>query len=139
MKTTISLIALCTSLLLLAGCGGKNKGMEPEDVVIAFNKAMASCDFEQAAKLCNAENLQAYIASCKEVYDSNIKKDKKVTDSAVETLSKVETTIGEITKERGIRTITYTLQDSFGSSKEKTAVLKEVEGEWLIDEIKDRQ
>lgn len=139
MKQIFSIIALCGSIMFVVSCGNRQNGLEPADVVVAFNKAMATCQFEEAAKLCNAETMQTYINTCKEFYDANVKKDKKVTESAVETFSKVETVIGEIVKERGVRTISYSLKDSYGSTKEKVAVLKDVEGEWKIEEIKDKQ
>ena len=49
-----------------------------------------------------------------------------------------EVIVGETARDKDIRTVFYTISDGCGNTKEKIAVLKKVEREWKIAEIKDR-
>jgi hypothetical protein len=47
-------------------------------------------------------------------------------------------TVDDIERNKETRTVFYTIGDGCGNTKNKIAVLKDVEGEWKIAEIKDR-
>jgi hypothetical protein len=49
-----------------------------------------------------------------------------------------EVVVGETSKDKDMRTVFYTIGNGCGNKKDKIAVLKKVEGEWKITEIKDR-
>jgi hypothetical protein len=79
-----------------------------------------------------------YINGYKSAVEANLSKDKKATEAAEEQLAGTVVTVAETLKEKETRTVLYSLTDSYGNSKDKTAVLKKVEGEWKITEINDR-
>lgn len=131
----IILAALC---LTLSGCGSKSPDLNPEDVLKSFHSTLAAGDFEGAEKLCKP-SMHGYINDYKDALEKQRAMNKGAADIATEALSKAEVIISDIEKEKDLRMISYTIEDGYGNRKDKTAVMKEVEGEWKVKEIKDRQ
>jgi hypothetical protein len=83
--------------------------------------------------------LDEYINGYKGEFEALQAKDKKLAAKVQEKAALTTITIGETIKEKDVRTVTFTLTDDSGNTKEKIAVLKKVEKEWKIAEIKDKQ
>jgi hypothetical protein len=138
-KTIIYYILGAVSLAIMAGCGGKgSESLGPAEVTEAFMKAVAAGKFDQAAKLCDGEMMNAYIGDYEKVLSKKAAADSTAASIATGILSEIEVTVTEVTKAKDIRTVFYTITDAYGNSKEKIATIKDVEGEWKVSEIRDR-
>ena len=104
-----------------------------------FYTAVTTMKFDDAAKYCVEGAMDEYINGYKEGFEALVAKDKKLAAKVEEKAAQTTITIGEVTKEKEVRTVDFTLADYSGNTKEKTAVLKKVEKEWKIAEIKDKQ
>ena len=129
--------AICLGMVLAGSCGGKGE-LEPSAVVTEFYSALTTMKFDKAAGYCTPDSMAGYIEGYKKAYDTNLAKDKKATEAAEKQIAGTVVTVTETLKEKETRTVLYSLTDAYGSSKDKTAVLTKVEGEWKIAEIKDR-
>lgn len=130
-------IAASVAAVIISACGGKGEA-EPGDIVIGFHKAITSMDFDTAAGYCTSGAVNEYLATYQEACTKSLKKDKDATEIAAELLSSTEVVIEKTSKNKGVRTVFYTINDGCGKTKKKIATLKEIEGEWRIAEIKDR-
>lgn len=135
---TLRHVIIFTAALIIAACGGKKSETEPADVVVMFHKSLTALDFGQATGLCCGHGAEEYVATFENAYKEAQAKDASATEIAAGMLAADEVIIGETSKDKDIRTVFYTIGDGYGNTKEKIAVLKKVEGEWKITEIKDR-
>lgn len=132
-------IFLCSAALVAVSCGGKKKSeVEPADVVVMFHKSLTALDFELASGLCCEGEAEGYVAAFENAYKDALAKDAAAAEIAAGMLEAEEVIIGETARDKDIRTVFYTISDGCGNTKEKIAVLKKVEREWKIAEIKDR-
>lgn len=129
--------AICLGMVLAGSCGGKGE-LEPSAVVTEFYSALTAMKFDKAVGYCTPNSMAGYIDGYKSAFEANLAKDKKATEAAVEKAAGTMVAVTETIKDKETRTVYYTLTDAYGSSKDKTAVLTKVEGEWKIAEIKDR-
>lgn len=125
-------------LFLACSCGGSKESVEPSAVVTEFYAAMTSMKFDNAVRFCAPDSLTSYIDGYKKAYEANQSKDKGATKVASEKIAATTVTILETLKDKDIRTVSFSIADGYGNQKDKMAVLKKVEGEWKIAEIKDR-
>lgn len=130
--------AICMGMILAGSCGGSKEGLEPSAVMTEFYSALTSMKFDKAAGYCTTDSMAGYIEGYKAAFEANMAKDKKATEAASEKAAGTVVTITETIKDKETRTVLYTITDVYGNSKDKTAVLTKVEGEWKIAEIKDR-
>lgn len=138
-KTIIYYILGAVALAIMAGCGGKgSESLGPAEVTEAFMKAVAAGKLDQAAKLCDGEMMTAYIGDYEKVLSKKAAADSTAASIATGILSEIEVTVTEVTKAKDVRTVFYTITDAYGNSKEKIATIKDVEGEWKVSEIRDR-
>lgn len=138
MKKLGFIAAICLGIVLAGSCGGSKEGLEPSAIITEFYSALASMKFDKAAEYCTQDSMCSYIDGYKKVYDTNQAKDKKATEAAEKQLAGIVVTVTETIKDKETRTVLYSLADIYGDSKDKTAILTKVEGEWKIAEIKDR-
>ena len=129
---------ICTAALMAAACGGKKSETEPADVVVMFHKSLTALEFEQASGLCCEGKAEEYVASFENAYKEAMAQDATAAEIAAGMLAGEEVLVGETARDKDIRTVFYTIGDGCGNTKEKIAVLKKVEREWKIAEIKDR-
>ena len=121
------------------GCGKKGSvPLGPAEVVEEFVRAVASGRTDDAMKLCDKNAMVEYI----EAYEAALAK-KSSTDSAAASiatgiLSEIEFTVTEVSRTKGVRTVFYTIKDAYGDAKDKVATVTDVEGEWKVKEINDR-
>lgn len=133
----IAIGALAASIILTKGCSDKTV-MEPAEVVEAFTKAVATGRFEDAAALCDTSSMSGYIGTYRKVLNKRAVSDSTATAIAASILGNLEVTVNEVSKSKGTRTVFYTIADTYGHTKEKIATIKNVEGEWKVTEIRDR-
>lgn len=138
MKRLYMIIVICVAAIFASSCS-KNNGPEPSTIVTEFYTAVTTMKFDDAAKYCVEGAMDEYINGYKEAFEALVAKDKKLAAKVEEKAAQTTITIGEVTKEKEVRTVDFTLADDSGNTKEKTAVLKKVEKEWKIAEIKDKQ
>ena len=114
--------------------------MEPDAVVTEFYTSLTSMNFEEASKLCvEASEATAYVGQYRQLYETYLKRDEKVTKLAAEKAAGCTITITETLKDKDNRTVYYVISDVYGNTKEKEATLQKVEKGWKIAEIKDKQ
>ena len=114
--------------------------MEPDVVVTEFYTLLTSMKFDKAAKFCIQESSAvAYVDEYRQIYETSLKRDEKVTNLAAEKAAGCTVTVTETLKEKDSRTVLFTISDVYGSTKEKEARLEKVEKAWKIAEIKDKQ
>lgn len=135
---TLRFVIICAATLLVAACSGKKDGAEPADVVSGFHKALTSLEFGKASEYCCEGAVSGYVAAFEKACEEALAKDSGATQIAAGMLSTAEVTVNDIKRDKDARTVFYTIGDGCGNTKEKVAVLKDVEGEWKIAEIKDR-
>ena len=139
MKRIYMFIAICAAGIFASSCSNDN-GPEPSAIVTEFYKDVTTMKFDNAAKHCVEGALNDYINGYKGEFEALVAKDKKLAAKVEEKAAKTTITIGETIKEdKEVRTVTFTLTDDSGNTKDKIAVLKKVEKEWKIAEIKDKQ
>lgn len=139
MKKLIFLAAICLTAILAGSCEGK-ADMEPDVVVTEFYTSLTSMNFDKAAEFCVEESsATAYINEYRQVYETSLKRDEKVTNAAAEKAAGCTVSITEVVKNDDSRTVLFTISDVYGSTKEKEARLEKVEKAWKIAEIKDKQ
>lgn len=135
---TLRHVIIFTAALIVAACGGKKSETEPADVVVMFHKSLTALDFGQAAGLCCGHGAEEYVATFENAYKEALSKEASAAEIAAGMLAADEVVVGETSKDKDMRTVFYTIGDGCGNKKDKIAVLKKVEGEWKIIEIKDR-
>ena len=114
--------------------------MEPDAVVTEFYTSLTSMNFEDAAKHCVTESAaSAYIDQYRQLYETNLKRDEKVTKLAAEKAASCTISVTETLKDKDNRTVYFVISDVYGNTKEKEAALQKVEKGWKIAEIKDKQ
>ena len=139
MKRFGFIAAICLAITLASSCEGK-ADMEPDAVVTEFYTSLYSMDFENAEKFCLEESAAiAYLDGYRQVYETSLKRDEKVTNNAAEKAAGCTITVTETVKDEDSRIVSYTISDIYGSTKEKEARLEKVEKAWKIAEIKDKQ
>jgi hypothetical protein len=135
---TLRHVIIFTAALIVAACGGKKNETEPADVVVMFHKSLTALDFGQATGLCCGHGAEEYVATFENAYKEALSKEASAAEIATGMLAADEVVVGETSKDKDMRTVFYTIGDGCGNKKDKIAVLKKVEGEWKITEIKDR-
>jgi hypothetical protein len=135
---TLRHVILFTAALMVAACGGKKNEAEPADVVVMFHKLLTALDFGQATGLCCGHGAEEYVATFENAYKEALSKEASAAEIAAGMLGADEVVVGETSKDKDMRTVFYTIGNGCGNKKDKIAVLKKVEGEWKITEIKDR-
>ena len=113
--------------------------MEPDAVVTGFYTSLTSMNFDEAGKFCVEESAAtAYVDQYRQLYETNLKRDEKVTKLAAEKAAGSTIAVTETLKDKDIRTVFYVISDVYGNTKEKEATLQKVEKGWKIAEIKDK-
>lgn len=134
----IKYLLICAAALFVAACSCKKEGAEPADIVTGFHKALTSLEFEKASELCCTEEANEYVETFAKAHKEAVDNDSGATAIAVGMLCEAEMAVNDVERNKDTRTVSYTIGDGRGNTKEKIAVLKEVEGEWKIAEIKDK-
>lgn len=128
--------AVATTVL---GCGRKSSiPLGPAEVVEEFVKAVASGRTDDALKLCDKDAMTEYIEAYEAVLAKKVSTDSTAASIATGILSEIEFRVTEVSKAKGVRTVFYTIKDSYGDAKNKVATVTDVEGEWKVKEINDR-
>lgn len=139
MMRSFKYIILIAIVALTAGCGRKGSvPLEPSEVVEEFVKAVASGRTDDALKLCDNTRMAGYIETYMEALSRKAETDSTAASIATGLLSEIEITVTEVSKAKGSRTVFYTMKDVYGDCKNKVAIVIEEEGEWKVQEIKDR-
>lgn len=134
-----SICAACFVVSFAAGCGngGTEKAeMEPEDVVEAFSRAVASGDFETAHSLCDTVSMKSYLDDYIQAWEALQKQDSSALAIASSILSGASFNIEKVEKDGEDRNVHYTLEAD-GNVKERKARVRKEEGEWKVLEITD--
>lgn len=131
-------ITLFIAAGILTACWGGDDDLKAGEAITGFHKALTSMNFEEAAKYCTEGSVKDYISTFEAACKESLKTDKNATEAAATMLANAAITIGDVTRNKDIRTVFYTISNGDGQTKEKVATLKEVEGEWKIAEIRNR-
>ena len=132
---------MAAAMAVACSCGRKGSELlGPGEVTETFMKAVASGRFDDAAELCEGETMDAYIKAYEKALSKKSSADSAAASIATGILAEIDVTVTDVvkTKEKGIRTVFYTITDVYGDSKDKIATIKEVEREWRVTEIRDR-
>ena len=139
MKTLLKYIVLTAIVMTAYGCAGKGSvPLGPGETVEAFTQALASGRIEEAMELCDSIQMAGYIDGYKELLTEKSAADSAATSIATGILSELNVTVTEVSKAKGSRTVFYTIDNGYGDSKQKIATVVNVEGEWKVKDIKDR-
>ena len=107
-------------------------------IVIAVIAILAAVLIPTFAGMVEKANESKALQEAQNAYKEALSKEASAAEIAAGMLAADEVVVGETSKDKDIRTVFYTIGDGYGNTKEKIAVLKKVEGEWKIAEIKDR-
>lgn len=139
MKTFSKYIVLTAIVMTAYGCAGKGSvSLGPGETVEAFTQALASGRIEEAMGLCDSIQMAGYIDGYKELLTEKSAADSAATSIATGILSELNVTVTEVSKAKGSRTVFYTIDNGYGDSKQKIATVVNVEGEWKVKDIKDK-
>lgn len=125
--------------MMAVGCsgGGSQKADGPEAVVAAFNRAMASGDWNEASGLCDTAAMKGYISAYQEAWDYLQKQDSSVMMIASQMLSAASVEVKKVEKEEGARAVYYTIETEGLRKERKAMVSKDEEGAWKVTAITD--
>lgn len=139
MKTFSKYIVLTAIVMTAYGCAGKGSvPLGPGETVEAFTQALASGRIKEAMGLCDSIQMAGYIDGYKELLTEKSAADSAATSIATGILSELNVTVTEVSKAKGSRTVFYTIDNGYGDSKQKIATVVNVEGEWKVKDIKDK-
>jgi hypothetical protein len=139
MKKLLKYIVVAAIMMTVYGCAGKGATpLGPGETVEAFTKALASGRIDEAMGLCDSIQMAGYIDGYKELLTAKSVADSAATSIATGILSELNVTVTEVSKAKGSRTVFYTIDNGYGDSKQKIATVVNVEGEWKVKDIKDR-
>lgn len=133
------IIAMMVAAVMAVGCsgGGSQKADGPEAVVAAFNRAMASGDWNEASGLCDTAAMKGYISAYQEAWDYLQKQDSSVMMIASQMLSAASVEVKKVEKEEGARAVYYTIETEGLRKERKAMVSKDEEGAWKVTAITD--
>lgn len=141
MNRIFTIVLLCACFFTAGGCkapaGEKKVGMEPEEVVTAFTKAVAGGDFAGAMELCDSLAMNGYIEEMQKAWHMLEKKDSSAFAIAADMLKDAAVEVSEVVKEGDRRHMFYSVSFD-GMTKEKVMILQKEEGEWRVTAISDR-
>jgi hypothetical protein len=139
MKKLLKYIVVAAIMMTVYGCAGKGATpLGPGETVEAFTKALASGRIDEAMGLCDSIQMAGYIDGYKELLTAKSVADSAATSIATGILSELNVTVTEVSKAKGSRTVFYTIDNGYGDSKQKIATVVNVEGEWKVKDIKDK-
>ena len=141
MKKIFGYCILVAAMASACSCGRNGyESLGPAEAIEAFMKAVVSGRFYEATGFCEGEIMDAYIKDYKKALSTKAAADSTAASIATGILSEIDVTVTEVakTRDKGIRTVFYTITDVYGDSKDKIAIVKEVEREWRVTEIRDR-
>lgn len=133
---TILSIIICSICGCGSGEGMKSQALEPEEVLEAFNRAVAAGDFDAACGLCDTIAMKEYLDSYIETWKDLQKQDSSALVIASSLLSEATFEIEKVEKKSESREIYYSLQTDV-HKKSRKATLKNEEGEWKVKAITD--
>lgn len=132
----ITLGAVAALAFLAGGCKEK-QDMGPEEVVTAFNKAMAAGDFRTARSLCDTVAMEDYLNNYIGVWEILQFQDSSALAIASTLLSEAEFRIDKVAKEDEARAVYYTLEGN-GVLLRRKAIVRKERGEWRVEQITDK-
>ena len=124
-------------MLLSVACGNSSK-QGPAEIVESFTQAVAAGRFDEAAGQCSEEVAIDYVKAYEKAMSAEFKADSTATLIAARIMADVKVNVTEVSKGKGSRTVFYTIEDAYGDRKDKIAIVRKVEGEWKVTEIRDR-
>ena len=105
-------------------------------ITMAFSKALASGDFENARCLCDSIAMKDYIEGYAEVWNRLQKEDSSALAIAASLLSEAEMSIIRSEKTGDGKDVYYRIEAD-GNVRELKATVKKEEGEWKVKMITD--
>ena len=133
------IIVMMVTAVMAAGCGGgvSQKEDGPEAVVTAFNRALASGEWDEASQLCDTSSMKGYISAYQEAWDHLYRQDSSVMMIASQMLSAASIKVMKVEKADGAKAVYYTIETE-GLHKERKAMMrKNEEGAWKVTAITD--
>ena len=133
------IIMMMVAAVMAVGCGGggSQKADGPEAVVTAFNRAMASGDWDEASGLCDTSSMEGYISAYQEAWDYLHKQDSSVMMIASQMLSAASVEVVKVEKIDGGRSVHYIIEAEGMRKERKALVSKDEEGAWKVTAITD--
>ena len=131
-----NLLILMAVAMILTGCfQTRETSLGPGETLETFYTSLFAGDFEGAESLCDTLRMKEYI---EKVQDRWSDADSSVMAIVPAILSETSIEVTDIVKNGQERTVFYELTAADGTSREKTATLRNEEGEWKIKTITDR-
>ena len=131
------IIVMMVAAMMAVGCGGSQKADGPEAVVTAFNRAMASGDWDEAYALCDTSSMKGYISAYQEAWDYLQKQDSSVMMIASQMLSAASVEVVKVEKAEEGRSVHYIIEAEGMRKERKAIVSKDEEGAWKVTAITD--
>ena len=121
------------------GCGGNEGGKAdgPEAVVIAFSKAVAAGQWEDAYGLCDTLTMKEYISSNQQAWEYLEKADSNAMKIAAQLMTGVTVEVIDVEKTDGGRQVHYAIEIEGMRKERKAIVAKNEEGAWKVTAITD--
>ena len=139
MKGKVIFGLIVAAAMIMVSCGGNGGGQAdgPEAVVTAFNRAMASGDWDEASGLCDTSSMEGYISAYQEAWDYLHKQDSSVMMIASQMLSAASVEVVKVEKIDGGRSVHYIIEAEGMRKERKALVSKDEEGAWKVTAITD--
>ena len=133
------IIAMMVTAVMAVGCGGgvSQKEDGPEAVVTAFNRALASGEWDEASQLCDTSSMKGYISAYQEAWNYLHQQDSSIMMIAAQMLSASSVEVTKVEKIEGAREVYYSIETEGLRKERKAVVSKNEEGAWKVTAITD--
>ena len=130
---------MMVTAVMAAGCGGgvSQKEDGPEAVVTAFNRALASGEWDEASQLCDTSSMKGYISAYQEAWNYLHQQDSSIMMIAAQMLSASSVEVTKVEKIEGAREVYYSIETEGLRKERKAVVSKNEEGAWKVTAITD--
>ena len=133
------ILMVCAVAMMTVACGGNGGGKAdgPEAVVIAFSKAVAAGQWEEAYGLCDTLTMKEYISSNQQAWEYLEKADSNAMNIAAQLMAGATVEVIDSEKADGGRQIHYAIEIEGMRKERKAVVAKDEEGAWKVTAITD--
>ena len=133
------ILMICAVAVMAVACGGNGGGKAdgPEAVVMAFSKAVAAGQWEEAYGLCDTLSMKEYISANRQAWEDSEKADSNAMNIATKLIAQAVVEIIDVEKVDGGRQVHYAIEVEGMRKERKAIVMKNEEGAWKVTAITD--
>ena len=133
------ILGMIAAAMIMVSCGrnGDGKADGPEAVVMAFSKAVATGQWDEAYGLCDTLTMKEYISANQQAWEYLEMADSNAMKIAAQLMTGVSVEVLEVEKTDGGRQVHYVIEIEGMRKERKAVVAKDEEGAWKVTAITD--